>query len=231
MLAALTSLTALGMTPQARAIRVPRALIRLAARAQQRLWGLRLGRVYGFGIGVSYALVLLWGPESLPLATKLWARALGVATWVAGVGALSLSADLERGDAAQGLTSMARLRGFNERQLEVSRVAAGALRLATTVATPGLIVALATAGRFRTLAGAGTALGCAVLGVLYAALVGGSLAPLARACHHWLPGRGRFLLLSLTLGPWLLGLGLGAALPSVPGAYGWLLEHLSRSVR
>lgn len=206
---------------------MPRSLVRLCAGAQRGLWGLRLGRLYSFGVGLSYAMLVFLGPESLATASKLWARALVTASWVAGVGALSLATDLGTRDVTQGLTGLARLRGFGERQLENARVAAGALRLSTTVLVPGLLLALATLLRFRTLHGTAVALGLALATLPYAALVGSTLAVLGRACSGWLPGRGRLLLLALVLGPWLLGSGLGLAVPNLPSAFAWLLRHLA----
>ncbi len=210
---------------------MPRSLVRLCQGAQRKLWGLRLGRLYGFGVGFSYAIMVFMGPESPATSTRLWARALATASWVAGVGALSLATELAARDATLGLTGLARLRGFGETQLERARVVAGALRLTTTVLVPGLILALATLLRFRTLHGSAIALALALLSVPYAALVGGSLAVLARACSGWLPGRGRLLLLALVLGPWLFGSALGVPVPSLPAAFAWLLEHLARSLR
>ena len=207
----------------------PRALVRLSSQAQRQRWGLRLGRLYGFGIGFSYALLSFVGPASLATSTKLWARCLVTASWVAGVGALSLATDLSARDAAQGLTSLARLRGFGEPQLERARTLAGALRLSTTVLVPGLMLSVASLLRFHTARGALVALALAVLTLPYAVLVGGILAPLARACQRFLPGRGRLLLLAIVLGPWLLGAGLDAEVPSIPAAFGWVLDNLARS--
>ncbi|MES1184840.1 MAG: hypothetical protein ABUL60_13585 [Myxococcales bacterium] len=224
----MTSLTAESVAPKA--MIVPRSLVRLCSSAQRGLWGLRLGRLYGIGIGLSYGALLFLGPASLGASTKLWARALGVASWVAGVGALSLARDLTTRDATQGVTGLARLRGFGERQLEHARVVAGALRLSTTVLTPGLMLALATLLRFRTLHGTVVALGLGLASVPYAALVGTSLSALGRACSGWLPGRGRLLLLALVLGPWLLGAGLDVAIPNLPAMFGWLLRHLAKGL-
>jgi hypothetical protein len=225
----LTSLTAESFASKAFA--VPQSLVRLCTEAQRRLWGLRLGRLYGFGVGFSYAVMVFVGPESLATSAKLWGRALATASWVAGVGALTLATDLAARDASLGLTGLARLRGFGEPQLERARALAGAMRLSTTVLVPGLMVALAVLLRFRTLHGSVVALGLALAALPYAVLVGGTLAFLGRACSLWLPGRGRLLLLALVLGPWLLGLGLNAAMPSIPGAFGWLLHQLTRGLR
>jgi hypothetical protein len=225
----LTSLTAESVSPKAPLLH--RSLVRLCQQAQRTLWGLRLGRLYGFGIGLSYAVLMFLGPPSPATATKLWERALVTASWVAGVGALSLATELSARDATQGIVGLARLRGFSEAQLERARTVAGALRLTTTVATPGLMFALASLLCFRTLHGTLVAFAFALLTVPYAALVGGSLSLLARACSGWLPGRGRLLLLVLVLGPWLLSSGLQLPLPSLPGAFGWLLDQMARSLR
>lgn len=225
----MTSLTAESVSPKAQLVH--RSLVRLCQQAQRTLWGLRLGRLYGFGIGLTYAVLMFLGPPSPVTATKLWARALATASWVAGVGALSLATELAARDATQGITGLARLRGFAEAELERARTVAGALRLTTTVATPGLMFALASLLCFRNLHGTLVSLALALFTVPYAALLGGSLALLARGCSSWLPGRGRLLLMVLVLGPWLLSSGLQVPLPSLPGAFGWLLDHLARSLR
>ena len=226
--ARLTSLAA-SMAPKTAAF--PRALVRVCRRAQGELLGLRLGRLYGFGIGASYALMAWFGPLSVSGSAKLWARCLATASWVAGVGALSLATDLAARDATQGLTTLARLRGFGAAALERARGLAGAERLASNVLVPGLMLAAALMLRFRTLHAALVALGLALASAPYAALVGVTLAQLARGCSRWLPGRGRLLLLCVALGPWLLGIGLHARLPSIPAAFGWLLERIGGSFR
>lgn len=214
----------------ARAVSIPRALVRLCSHSQRQLLGLRLGRAYGIGIGLSYALMTALGPAEVAVSGKLWSRCLVTASWVAGLGALSLASDLSARDAAQGVTSLARLRGYGEGAMERARGLAGALRLGTIVLVPGLIVAVALLLKVRTLSSGVTALSLAVLTVPYAALVGGVLAPLARACHRFLPGRGRWLLAAVVLGPWLLGVGLNAPVPSIPAGLDWLLTRVVGSV-
>ena len=209
----------------------PRALVRVSRRAQRELWGLRLARLYGIGIGISYAMLTFGLASDLKLTTSLWARCLTTASWVAGLGALSLARDLAARDEAQGVTSLARLRGFGDQTLERARTLAGAMTLFSAVALPGLLVALATLLRFRTLPGTLSALSLALCTLPYAALLGGVLALLARLCSKLLPERGRWLLLALVLGPWLLARGTGSALPSIPGAFAWLLGHLAGSLR
>ncbi|HKY39401.1 MAG TPA: hypothetical protein VJN18_25860 [Polyangiaceae bacterium] len=201
--------------------------MRVSRRAQRGLWGLRLARLYGIGVGISYAL-LAFGLASDPkLATSLWTRCLTTASWVAGLGALSLARDLVARDEAQGITSLARLRGFGDQALERARTLSGAVTLFGAVAAPGLLVALAALLRFRTVPGALSALSLALMTLPYAALLGGVLTVLARLCSRLLPERGRWLLLALVLGPWLLARGTGSALPSIPGAFAWLLDHLA----
>lgn len=202
----------------------------MCARAQRELLGLRLTRLYAVGIGISYAILTYGLAPDSRLATGMWARCLTTASWVAGVGALSLARDLTARDDAQGLASLVRLRGFGEPALERARTAAGALRLITAIATPGLLVALSALLRFRNWSGASTALLLALLTLPYAALLGSVLSISARLCARWLPARGRLLLAALTLGPWLLALGTKSPIPSIPGAFGWLLAQLAGSV-
>lgn len=209
----------------------PRALVRLCSRAQRELWGLRLTRVYGIGVGISYAVVTFgMGPEPR-VAGGLWARCLTTASLVAGIGALSLARDIKARDTTQGLVGLARLRGFGEGALERARTMAGALRLTTAVAVPGLLVALAAVLKLRSLPGALQGLTLVLFTLPYAALVGGSLAVLARLSSRLLPDHGRLLFLAIVLGPWLLAMGTGATLPNLPGAFSWLIEHLAGSVR
>lgn len=211
-------------------VAIPRALVRLCRQSQRQLLGLRLGRVYGYGIGLSYALMVALVPAEVAVSGTLWVRSLVTASWVAGLGALSLASDLSARDSTEGVTSLARLRGYGEGALERARVLAGALRLGTTVLVPGLIVAVALLLKLRTLSGTAMALSLLVLTVPYAALVGAVLAPLARASHHFFPGRGRWLLAAVVLGPWLLGKGLNAPVPSIPAGFDWLLSQVVRSV-
>jgi hypothetical protein len=205
--------------------------VRVTRRAQRELWGLRLARLYGIGVGISYA-ALTFGLNPDPrLAATLWVQCLTTASWAAGLGALSLARDLVARDETQGVTALVRLRGFGDQALERARTLSGALTLFTAVAAPGLLVAAAALLRFRTVPGALSALVLAVLTLPYAALLGGVLAVLARLCSRLLPERGRLLLLAIVLGPWLVGLGTGSPLPSLPSALSWLLTHLAGSVR
>ena len=211
----------------ARTSALPRALVRLSARAQAELWGIRLTRLYAVGIGLSYSTLVFVLPLSDGLAPRLWMNALTTASWVAGVAALSLSRDLAERDATQGLTGIARLRGFGARELERARLAAGAIKLSTLVTIPGVMLSLAALLRFRTLSGASTALALLVFTFGYAAVFGTTLAALARACSRALPGRGRTLLLAVVLGPWLLAAGIDLPVPNVPSAFAWLLHRLA----
>jgi hypothetical protein len=220
-----TGLTAPSIPTRTSAL--PRALVRLSARALAELWGIRLTRLYAVGIGLSYSVLAFTLPLSDGLAPRLWMNGLTTASWVTGVAALSLSRDLVERDATQGLAGIARLRGFGARELERARLAAGAIKLSATVMIPGVMLSLAALLRFRTLSGAATALALLVFTVGYAALFGTTLAALARACSRALPGRGRTLLLAVVLGPWLLAAGIDSPLPSVPGAFAWLLHRLA----
>jgi hypothetical protein len=219
------------LAASAKSMTFPRALVRACTHAQRELWGLKLTRLYAFGIGVSYAALALVGTPTAGSIGKLWVGCVTTASWVAGVGALSLATDLAARDDAQGLSQLASLRGFGREQLERARVLAGAIRLSATITIPAAITLVVALARFRTLGGAGTALALAICTLPYAALLGGTLSLAARASSRWLPGRGRWLFLALMLGPWLLGKGTGAALPSVPHAFGWLLQHAAGSLR
>jgi hypothetical protein len=209
----------------------PRALVRLCTRAQRDLWGLKLTRLYGFGIGVSYAALAIVGPPTAGSLTKVWVGCVTTASWVAGVGALSLATDLAARDEAQGLRQMAALRGFGDEQLERARTIAGAIRLSATITIPAAITLLAALSHVRTWSSAAAALALALYTLPYAALLGGALALVARASSTWLPQRGRWLFLGLTLGPWLLAKGTGTPLPNLPQALGWLLDHAAGSLR
>jgi hypothetical protein len=214
------------LTHPARTRAVPRALVRLSARAQAELWGLRLTRLYAFGIGVSYSALLFATSSEPSAATSSWVKCLTTASWVAGLGALSLARDLAERDTLQGVVGLARLRGFGPQPLEQARAVAGAIKLGLTVALPGIMLSLTTLVVERSVSGLFTGLALLGFSVLYAALFGASLSLLSRACARALPTRGRLLFAAVVLGPWLFASGVDAELPSLPGAFAWLLSQL-----
>lgn len=222
--AALTAVT--NTAPSSARARIPRALVRLSSRAQTELWGLRLTRLYAAGIGFSYSALVFMAPLQEGAVPGLWVKCVGMASWVAGLGALSLARDLAERDTAQGLTGLARLRGYGDAELERARAIAGALKLGLTVALPGAMVALTATLRHRDLSGALITLSLLLFSVLYAAVFGTSMALLARACSRVFQARGRLLFSAIVLGPWLFASGIDAKLPSIPWALGWLLARL-----
>jgi hypothetical protein len=184
--------------------------------------------MYGLGIGLSYALVaLLTGRDSQALA-GLWHGAMQTASWLTGLGALSLARDLDERDARSGLLGLTRLRGFDRASLERARWLAGAITLSSVTTAAGGLLAVAAMLKLRSVAGAALALAMVPLTLVYGAVVGSVLAALARLSARSVPGKGRWALLIIVLVPWLADIALGGVRISIPGWFGWLLQRLTR---
>jgi hypothetical protein len=188
-------------------------------------FGMRIGLVYAWGVGISYAvLVLLLGSEGGgKLGHALVIRALATASWIGGgFCALSLAGPLARRDEEDGVVEFVRQRGFATRDLGGIRWLVGAKRIFWVSIIPGLLAAAPVALRTRSSAhalGLLTLLGGALL---YSATLGAGLSALARAASALLPRYGRTLLIALVLLPHAAR-GLWPEFPSVPAAYADLL--------
>ncbi|MFO7181592.1 MAG: hypothetical protein DIU78_023015 [Pseudomonadota bacterium] len=202
-------------------------LVRFSHRRLGELLGMRIARLYGVGIAASYGVALALVPADVRLETApdLLRRALAATSWiVAGFSGLSLARDLAVRDRSDGIEMLAALRGYDARQLELARSVAGALRIAMWSAAPIVALALLVAASSGTLRG--VLLGASFTGfaLVYAALLGVTVAALSRAGAGLSPRRGRLVFAAFILLPHAARL-VSPSTPSVPAAFAWLLEQ------
>lgn len=193
------------------------ALWKLSNRRLAELFGMRTARIYALGIGASFALILSLSSMRALFAgaDALLHRALGSASWVVGgLSALSAARDLARRDHDDGVSTLACLRGYDARSLELSRVLAAASRIGIWVGGPCLALLLLPGahadGRWR--------LDWAWFIPCYALALGLALGTLSRVSARLSPRHGRLVLVAFILLPELFHLVL-PAIPSLPRAF------------
>jgi hypothetical protein len=209
---------------------LPRALVRFADRRLRKRAGARFGALYALGVGVSYALLILWsGGDGGRAARLLVMRELTTATWiVTGLFSLSLAADWTRLDREEGVLGLLRLRGLSPDNLERARFYAGARRIALLVGLTTIACCALAGSRIRSLQSAGELVTLALAAAVYACVVGGAASGLCLLSRVLAPGSGRAFLLALVLLPHAAR-ELWPALPSVPSAVSWLLDTVGRA--
>lgn len=202
------------------------ALARLSRRRLGELFGARAGRAYGVGIAVSHALLILLLPKTTEASavTELLKSGLVSASWaVAGFVSLSAARDLAARDDGDGLTELAATRGYDSRDLTLARFGAAAFVIAFWIFVPFTLLALLAAFR-SSIAGAVWALGWIGFVAFYVAILALTTSALARIAARLYPSHGRSALGAFVLLPHLLHSAF-PAVPSLPAAFGWLLEH------
>jgi hypothetical protein len=198
-----------------------RELVALCERRLADAFGGRIARLYGWGVAATYAiaLVLLRARSEAILSQSLVALA-----WIpAGLVALGAARDQARLDDESGFVLLVRQRGFDARDLELSRFLAAALRIARITGWPALALVAVRASLARSadaaLASAWSAFGAGVF-VLCLSL---TVAALARASAILSGGRGRLTLAALVLVPHLAS-ALFPWMPSIPKMLGGVLR-------
>jgi hypothetical protein len=192
--------------------------------------GMKMARLYAFGLALSYGvLALVASSAGARTARELVVRALVAASWVvAGLAGLSLSTNLSRLDAEQGVDGLLAQRGASPEELGFARWLVGARRIAYLVALAALIVCAAAALRVRSGGDAALLVALALAAVLYALVLGASVSALARAAASLSATRGRWLFVALILVPHAAR-SLWPELPSVPAVFSTLLDMVSRA--
>jgi hypothetical protein len=193
-------------------------------------FGMKTARLYAFGLAVSYGVfALLASGAGARAARELVVRELVAASWVvAGLAALSLSTNLARLDAEQGVDGLLAQRGTSREELGLARWFVGARRIALLVGLSALAVCAAAALRVRSVGDAVSLVAMAIAAVFYAIVLGATVSALARAAATLAPTRGRSLFVALILVPHAAR-ALWPELPSVPAAFASLLRLVSRA--
>ncbi|HYQ47292.1 MAG TPA: hypothetical protein VER11_35220 [Polyangiaceae bacterium] len=206
-------------------VRRERALIALFDLSRQKGAGLRLAKLYAFGVFVSYALVIsLTRGNGREAAIHGFVRAALVSlSWVVGgLAALGTAQSLAQQSERDALSALALQRGFAHSSLFRARTAAATLRVARLVGIPALLLVAVGVARGSSLS---WALAVAPAVVVYACALGLTLAFLAQLSAELSARHPRALLAMFVLGPLLLSLA-NPRYPSLPRLFSGLLSQL-----
>ena len=208
-----------------RSLQRERALIALFDLGRQKTYGLRAARWYAFGVFVTYAIAIAMakGAEQARVIHGFVRAALVALSWVVGaLATLGAAQALAQQAERDSLAALAVQRGHSPGALLRARTLAAAQRIARLVGLPALL--LVVVGLVR---GAALPWACAVApGVLvYAGVLGLTLAVLAQFAAELAPTHPRALLLALVLGPLLMSQ-VFPGIPSFPQLFSWLLARL-----
>ena len=202
-----------------------RALVALFDDGQKKRFAWRAARLYGFGIFVSYALLicLASGAERGAVIQGLIHAALvALSLGVGAPAALGAARDLAEQTDRDALGALAAQRGFSERSWPRARLLAAAARITRLVALPALLLVLVAVLRGATPLWALATLPALLL---YALALGLGLALLALFSAEISAHHARAVLLALVLVPRLLS-ELYPSLPNLFGLYSGLLARL-----
>jgi ABC-type transport system involved in multi-copper enzyme maturation permease subunit len=201
-------------------------LARLCRRRLGELFGARAARAYGVGIATSYGLLLMLLPRTSEPSefSAVLGDALSSASWaVAGLVSLSASRNLAGRDEADGVSALARCRGYDARELTLARFAAAAFVIAAWLFVPFAALSLLAGFRLAAPSVTWTAAWLAFL-TLYAPLLALTMSGLSRLAARLYPNHGRSALAAFVLLPHLLHWAF-PDVPSLPAAFGWLLQR------
>jgi hypothetical protein len=202
------------------------ALLRFLDARQKSLFGMRFARWSGAVIFLGYAasMLVLATSEAGAVADVLVVRALGWLSLLAGgAAALSAARDLAGLDAHQGILALLAQRGWSAASVEPARTAAAAYRISLVVAAPAMLLALLAVALSPGVAQIAPRLLSCVAVAAYSALLGVTLALLARWACALSPRHGRSIFLGFVLVPELVG-GVLGEVPSIPGFFARLLD-------
>ena len=208
--------------------------MRLLRSAINRGWALRMAKIYGWLIVVTFAGVT-WvasrGYGADATVMSLVARAAGTLAWVAGFTALALAGPAKDAAFRNGALALAAARGFSTQDVERAEMAATTRLLLEVVVPPLLALSLfvwLVDGQGRAGPAGFSLIGSCTFGVVAAVILG----VVASACRHWGQGRGRTWFLLVVLLPWPLAELLlspkTAPFGSIPGLLGVFWESLTR---
>ena len=208
-----------------------RALVLLFDVGREKTRGLRAARVYAFGVFIAYAIAIALskGAGRSGAIHGLVQAALSSSSWVVGaLAALGTTQALAQQAESPALVTLAAQRGFSGSAVLRARTWAAAVQIARLVALPALLlvaVGLARGGTF------GWAFSVAPAVIVYACVLGVSLAVLAHVAASTAPRHPRALLGLLVLTPLLVAL----AYPAFPNVYrlfsGLLAQLLAAGAR
>ena len=201
-----------------------RALIALFDVGHKKGFTLRAARLYAIGVFLGYALAILLarGSDRRALIQGFVHAALVWLSWAVGaLAALGATQALAVPSANDPLTALAIGRGYSARSLLRARTLSTAVRVARWVGIPGVLLVLVGVGRGATLL---WALAVTPAVIVYASLLGLSVALLALFCAEFSPRRPRLMLIALVLVPQLIA----QAFPGFPSPIALLSSLLDQ---
>jgi hypothetical protein len=150
--------------------------------------------------------------------------------WLAGV-PLSLAAadDARTADRRDGVLALAAARGFGPSGLGSARALAAMIEIARAIAVPLVALALLTAALAGRAGAALDRIGHGAGAALFAIVAGVTLGGVGAACGRVGGARGRWLLVAVVIGPWMLADLAGRGAWSIPGALGAVLDFTVRA--
>lgn len=202
-----------------------RALIALFDLGRQKGAGLRLAKLYAFGVFAGYAIAIAFtrGSDRGAAIHGFVHAALVSLSWVVGsLAALGSARALAQQPERDALAALAIQRGYSAVAVLRARTWAATTRVARLVGVPALLLVVVGIARGATL---GWALAVAPAVLVYAAALGLAVSLLAHFSAELSPRHPRALLAVLVLGPLLLSLAY-PALPSLPRLLSILLGQL-----
>lgn len=188
----------------------------------------RIGRVYALSLAAGHAVLVGFraaagdpggARDHVPTALGLVSLAAGLTAWAA-------ARDVERDEAARGVTAALPLLGVTSPEERAARIAGTVLLVAGTVALPGLVVVAPSAFLAGTVGEALRMVALGALVVVYAACFGVVLGGLARLAAALAPTRGRALFFGVLVVPFAVGRVL-PGFPDIASALAWALDRVA----
>jgi len=221
-------------SPQASALRDPTSVRRdrqkkrwlvAVALSRSRLAQSTLSRI-GFVSGMLLALSLVvfaliaraTEGAAAPLEGLIDFGAAAIACVAAAPTTLAAATDRRTADREGGIEALTAMRGVHSAQLEVVRTYAAMMHIARTTALPLLTLAVAVAGLASSGAMAVRRLGMMLGLVAFSGIVGVVLGSVAALSARFGGRRGKLMVSTIVLLPWLIGELFGRGIYSIPGA-------------
>jgi hypothetical protein len=190
----------------------------------------RLGRTFAALCAVGFAVVAIAlhvadGAEAL--ASGLTFTAAQWLAWVAG-GALAYAAaeDHAAVDRSEGVEALVAGRGLSTTALASARMLAAMSAVAWVIGSPLALLVLLTAALAGSVPAVIHRVGAGLGAIVFAVVAGVTLGGVGSACGGVGRARGRWLLLAVVAGPWVLADLAGHGAWSIPGALGAVLDFV-----
>lgn len=177
-------------------------------------------------VGFASAILLVRATDGgdAPLSGLIGAAARWGAWLVGAPLALAAAQDHHALDQRDGIVPLVAIRGFPLRSLEAARVLGAMLEMTFALGVPLVALAGLTAAVAGSASLAFVRVGLVLAAAAFAIVAGVTLGGIGAACGQLGRGRGRWLLLAVIAGPWMLADLTGYRAFSIPGALAAALD-------